>query len=368
MSGNQAPHPVGVVPPPPPVTAPPAGQQVASPSASDDIAAFLAEGHSAHDDADPVDAAAAEPAEDDEGSEELEDADDSDEDSEEAEESDEDPEDEDEDEPEEKPKAKKKFEPDPKALAEAVKKQDLPALLKAMGPAAAEMLTSKAHITLRMQAKELAKKELEAKATETRAADLSTKLGEKYGDPIAARKAAADGDADAFVELVEKWGGYEWNAMVKWVANTAAGRKERLAEKGKETEKVAKEATAKQTQALAETKSWIETGLSKVDAKLVKACPEVVDLCLDVLRSERAAGIDTPKKAFPAVVKRLREQHARLSKYFGQAPVKKVKRGTPASARVGREQAEPESTEPMSVAELIQSHVRAHGGSRRRGV
>lgn len=366
MSGNQAPHPVGVVVPvSAPQGAPPAATAPVAPSAESDIASFLAEGHTAGDEEgleEPiVKKDTASDDEDDDSDDEDDDSDDVSDD----EESDDSDEDEDEDEDEPKPK-KDKFKPDPKALATAVEKNDLPALLKAMGPAAEKMLSSKAHATLRLQAKQLAKKETEIKALDTKTSETATKLGEKYGDPIAARKAAAAGDADAFVDLIEKWGGYEWNAMVKWVANSAAGRPARLEERAKASEKEAKGVSEKQAQAIAEAKTWIETGLNKADTKLLKNCPEAVDLCMEVIRSQRTSGIDTPKKALPLVLKQLKTQHARLSKYFGNATTEGKKRAQVAATKTDR--SEEESTENMSVAEMISSHVKAHGGSRRRGV
>lgn len=363
MSGNQAPHPVGVVVPvSAPQGAPAAAPAPAAPSAESDIASFLAEGHTAGDEEvleEKKDTASDDDDDDDDSDDENDDSNDDDEDGSDDEESDED---EDKDEP--KPK-KDKFKPDPKALAAAVEKNDLPALLKAMGPAAEKMLSSKAHATLRLQAKQLAKKQTEINALDTKTSETATKLGEKYADPIAARKAAAAGDADAFVDLVEKWGGYEWNAMVKWVANSAAGRPARLEERAKASEKEAKGVSEKQAQAIAEAKTWIETGLNKADAKLLKNCPEAADLCMEVIRSQRTSGIDTPKKALPLVLKQLKTQHARLSKYFGTSTIEGKKRAQVAATKTDR--SEEESTENMSVAEMISSHVKAHGGSRRRG-
>lgn len=246
------------------------------------------------------------------------------------------------------------------ALAKAVEGKDIAALLKAMGPAAEEMLTSKAHITLRRQLKDIEAAQGAAKADQEKASALATGLGAKYGDPIAARKAAEAGDANAFIDLVEKWGGHDWNTMQRWVANVIGGRPARLEAKAKEeTEKQTKVAQ-KRDVALAEAKTWVSGVLNKSDATLVKECPEIVDLCIDEIRNGHGRGVDTPAKALPLAKKRLQEQHARLSRYFA---VKGKKPTQVAAAKVGKT-SEPQSTRKMSVEELIAETVKEERGRR----
>lgn len=250
---------------------------------------------------------------------------------------------------------------DPAALAAAVEGKDLAALLKAMGPAAEEMLSSKAHVTLRHQIRDLEKAKSEATAKKAEADGLAVKLGEKYGDPIAARKAAEGGDVDAFLDLVEKWGGHDWNTMIRWVSNGIVGRKERLEAKAADVTKQSGEKETKRAAALTEAKTWVTGVLSKSDAQLVKDCPEIVDLCIDEIRGGHGKGVDSPAKALPLALKKLKAQHERLSRYFANKgkPPKEVARV--AAAKVDQPQDE-QKTRKMSVEELIAETVREERG------
>jgi hypothetical protein len=254
---------------------------------------------------------------------------------------------------------------DPAALASAVKAKDLAALLKAMGPAAEEMLTSKAHVTLRRQIRDLEKQEAAATAKTAKADELAVQLGQKYGDPIEARKRAEQGDVDGFLDLIEKWGGHDWNTMIRWVTNGISGRKERLEAKAAEKTTEVSEKETKRQAALTEAKTWVTGVISKADSQLVKDCPGVVDLVIEEIRRGHAKGIDSPAKALPLAMKTLRQQHEQLSRYFankakgkGEKPAPKV-----AAAVTGKPQDDPK-TRKMSVEELIAETVREERGRR----
>lgn len=253
------------------------------------------------------------------------------------------------------------FKVDATKLAEAVEKKDLAALLAAMGPAAEEMLTSKAHATLRLQVKELKKAQDSAAASEAKAKDLTLKLAEAYGDPIAARKAATEGDVDTFIDMVEKWADRDWNDVMKWVAAGIKGRTERLEARSKETKKTDTQAQERKQQALAEAKMWIETSLSKGHERFLKEVPGAVDMVLAELRAGHSKGIDTPAKAMPMVLKKLKEQHEQLSRFLKvkEQPAPKSRR-SPAT-KVDEETGNERRTRPLSLDESIAEFVKKEG-------
>lgn len=232
----------------------------------------------------------------------------------------------------------------------AIEKKDLAALLAAIGDEAAEeMLGSKAHKTLRLQLRDA------DKAT-AKAAKLTQDLAEKYGDPIAARKAAEGGDVDAFIDLVEKWSGHPWNELQRWVAKGMAGRKERLEAKAKAVEDDAAKQSTDQAKALEETKTWVTSTIKRSDAKLVEQCPDVVDMVIDELRAGLAKGIDSPAKALPLVKAKLKDRFERLQAYFGE---KKEKRRTPVVKP--SHSAGSRSTRPMTFEEILAETKREVG-------
>lgn len=250
------------------------------------------------------------------------------------------------------------FKVDAAKLAEAVEKKDLSALLEAMGPAAEEMLTSKAHVTLRLQEKELRKGQKALSDGESKLKDTTIKLSERYRDPITARKAVEAGDVDTFIETVESWsGGHSWNDLITWVGKGLAGRTERLEAKAKDDQKTATEDQTKREKALAETKTWISTSLEKSHASVLKDLPDVVDMVLAELRDGVAKGIDTPLKAMPLVMKKLQQRHEALAKLFA-TKTKQKKPTSPPSSKVGREEGTKKETRELSLEESIAKFVK----------
>jgi len=328
-----------------PVVAPPPAAYVnPSAEADADIAAFIAEGHNPAEGAPEVDAldspALAQVPDD----QEVNGPD---------------------DEQPEAPAATEKKEvaagaPDAAKLLAAIEKKDLPALIEAMGAAADEMLTSKAHVTLRLQIRDLNKATEAANAQSTRATELATKLADKYGDPIAARAAAEQGDGDSFVALVEKWAGRDWNDVMVWLNKNITGRKERLEAKVKSTPATSTVDPVAQARAMNETREWVSGVLKKSDAPLFDAYPEVVDLVIAEIRTGIKKGIDHPNKALPAVKAQLKAMHEKLSKLFA-APSTRTK--TPVVvAKVGT--SEGKQAREMTLEETIAETIREAGGAK----
>jgi hypothetical protein len=241
---------------------------------------------------------------------------------------------------------------DGKKLAEAIEKRDLAALLEAIGDEAAdEMLGSKAHKTLRLQVKDLVKAQKAAASTMDNAKLLAEKLDEKYRDPISTRKAAEAGNVDAVIDAFESWSGKPWADLQRWIAKGLGGRPERLAAKAKEQTKATVEQTAEQQKALAETKTWVEGVVKKVDAKLLEAVgSDVVDLVIEEIRSGLAKGVDSPTKALPLIKGKLKTRYENLHKYFGERKAKKTPPPVVA-AKAGR--SEGKSTRSLTLEELI---------------
>lgn len=250
---------------------------------------------------------------------------------------------------------------DLKALKKAIDADDPVAFVKALGKKAETILTGKAHRALRLQVKEFET----AKVT---AETLATQLGEKYGDPIAARKAAESGDVDAFITLVEKWAGHPWNDVAKWVTNGIAGRPARLEQKKREDASAATMAAAKQEQAVAEMTAWVDTGVKKLAPDLHDA--ETVALVVAEIRAGFNAGVTTPAKAIPLVRAKLEAQYQRLHKVFGKGkPAPKPKTPAP-SARIQRAQvggSTRETTLDEDIADFMSEHGLKSGAAKKKG-
>lgn len=254
--------------------------------------------------------------------------------------------------------SEEKPEVDTEAVLAAVKSKDVAALMKALGPAADEMLTSKAHVTLRLQIRDLEKATSALTATKAEVADLSEKLKAKYGDPIEARKKAEAGDVDGFLDMVEKWSNMSWNDTLKWAAKAIAGRPEKLPPKqeSKKEEKAPEVDAQAQETAIKETKAWISTGLSKIDANLVKDLPEVVDMCLEEIRVGFKNGIDSPAKALPLAKKKLKEKYSNLARYFSKTGSK----SSPAPSSKISTSGKNGKTRPLTVEEMIAETLAEH--------
>lgn len=247
---------------------------------------------------------------------------------------------------------------DAAAVTAAIKARDVQAFLKALGSHAEEMLGSKAHRALRLAAKTAEKAAEKAAKKDADAHELVQQLAAKYGDPIAARKAAEEGDTDAFITLVEKWSGRPWNDTIRWVTQGIAGRKERLEARAREDGEAARQAAAKKEQAVAEARKWADDGVKRLAPELHH--PEVVDMVMAEIRAGHSAGVTTPAKALPLVRKKLEAQFERLKKVFdggrGAPTKKRVEAPAARAARV-----DGGSTRPRSLDEEIQAFVKENG-------
>lgn len=246
---------------------------------------------------------------------------------------------------------------DAAAVTAAIAAKDVQAFLKALGPHADDLLGGKAHRALRIAAKEAEKAAEKAKKKDADAHELVRQLADKYGDPIAARKAAEDGDVDAFITLAEKWAGRSWNDVMRWVTSGLAGRKERLEAQSRESGERLRQDAARKEQAQAEVKQWVDKGVEKLAPELHS--PEVTEMVMAEIRAGYAQGITTPAKALPIVRKKLEAQFQRLKKVFDGgrgAPKKKVEAP---SARAARTDAG--NTRPRSLDDEIALFVKENG-------
>lgn len=297
-----------------------------------DIAAFIAEGHEPDDEPSIGDEPEPEPDGDTDESEEQDDDDedseaDGDDDGEDSADDDavadeDSAEDDDEGEPPAPPASVEL-----RALEAAIAADDPVAFVKALGAKADTLLTGKAHKALRLQVKEF-------ENAQSKANLLATQLGEKYGDPIAARKAAETGDVDAFIAMVEKWAGHPWNDVQRWVTSGIAGRPARLEQKAREEQSATATAKAKQEQAQEELRVWVDGGVKKLAPELHS--DEVTALVVAEIRAGFNKGITTPAKALPLVKAKLEAQYKRLHAVFGKGT--KPAKGKSPSTRVERPQ------------------------------
>jgi hypothetical protein len=244
---------------------------------------------------------------------------------------------------------------DSAAIAAAIKSKDVKAFLEALGPHADALIGGKAHRALRIAAKEADKAAEKAKKKDSDAHSLVKQLADKYGDPIAARKACEDGDVDSFITLVEKWSGRPWNDVMRWTTQGIAGRKERLDAADREGKAQSQLAAAKKEQAQAEVRQWVDGGVAKLAPELHH--PEVVEMVMAEIRAGYAKGVTTPAKALPLVKAKLEAQYQRLKKVFdgGRGDPKPARPEAPA-ARAAR--SEGGNTRPRSLDEEIAAFVR----------
>lgn len=234
---------------------------------------------------------------------------------------------------------------DTKALTKAIDDEDPKAFIVALGKHADTLLGAKAHKALRMQAKEV-------RHQEQRAEKITSALMAKFGDPVAARKAAEAGDAEAFVESLEKQYGAPWAEMLKFVNASFAGKPARLEAKAKAQHA---EQSA-QTEAAAKVKSEIETRVKTSDAKLLKAHPKIIDLVFEKMRTEYKNGINTPAKALAAVKKELQAEHKALAKVFAAGSTESKPATKPRPPREERQS----DGRKMNDEEFIKEFLREH--------
>lgn len=203
------------------------------------------------------------------------------------------------------------------AVQKAIEGKDPAAFILALGEHAEALLGSKAHVALRLQAKEIERTQATAKGEQEQATALSKELAAKYSDPIAARKAAESGDPNAFIDMVEKWsGGHSWNDVMKWVTSCLAGRPARLEAKQRQESADAVGAAARQEQKQAEVKAWVDAGVKKLAPELHDE--ETTNMVVAEIRAGFSKGITTPAKALPLVRAKLQKRYESLHKVFGK--------------------------------------------------
>lgn len=234
------------------------------------------------------------------------------------------------------------------AITAAIEKRDPRALIEALGDAAEELLGSKAHKALRLQATEL-------KKTEAKNKKFETYLEDKYGDPIKARAAAASGDINAFVENIERQFGAPWTAMVKAVNDAFAGKPARIENVAEAAKRADLEQATKRDQAQAKVRADITRVATASEPALAKACPRLTELVYEKMRTGWNQGIRTPAKALALVKKDLATESAAISKLF--APKKAAK--TP-PVRPPRQERETPGR-PQTDAEMREEFLRAEG-------
>lgn len=235
------------------------------------------------------------------------------------------------------------------AIQAAVDAADPAAFIKALGSHAEKLLSGKAHGALRIAAKEVETIRATAVSEQAKAKDLAVKLGEKYGDPISARRAAESGEVDPFVDMVEKWAGHPWADVMRWVTSGMAGRKERLEAKTRTENAATVTASAQQEQKVAEVRAWVDGGVKKLAPELHD--PEVVDMVVAEIRAGYSKGVNTPAKALPLVRAKLEARYKRLHAVFGKGGTKPGKSPSPASVEAHTQRVG--GTRPTSLEEDI---------------
>lgn len=243
------------------------------------------------------------------------------------------------------------------ALTAAAEGDDPAALIKALGDKAETLLGAKAHRALRLQARTIETQGEKAAADKRGAEELERQLTAKYGDPVSARKASADGNVNAFLDMVERWSGRSWNDLQRWVAKGIAGRPEKIELRAPEAQQPPEDpmVKARAEQAQAEVAEWAKRGLVKLAPELDFA--EAHELVIAEIREGFAKGINTPAKALPAVRAKLKARYESLHKVFGgKAP---PRRETP-SARLEHTET-PGNTRETSLDEDIADFLRAEG-------
>lgn len=200
---------------------------------------------------------------------------------------------------------------DATALSAAVASGDPERLIDALGDKAEELLGTKAHKTLRLTLREI-------KQTRDKLVKASENLKAEFGDPVAARNAAAKGPegADDAVAAVERFFGTDWASIVKYVNASFAGKPARLEAKARAEQTAQTAAQTVQQAAQGRVRESIVAELKKSDPKLLEADPEVVELVFAKIRDGAKKGVDTPAKALALVKAELRKKHEALSKVF----------------------------------------------------
>lgn len=172
-----------------------------------------------------------------------------------------------------------------------------------------------------------------AQQAEKRAEDLTTKLEQRYGDQVKARKAAELGELEPAIEFIEATFGRGWNEVNKMVGALLEGKpvpdmedKRQLREyKKREQEQQAAAKKAQEESAANEkveqAKTWITTQI-KADklaspemSKLLKdaGLPTLTELVFEEMQKGYSKGLTDPKKALEKVREKLKRQAKALA-------------------------------------------------------
>lgn len=234
-------------------------------------------------------------------------------------------------------------------LSSAIDSGNVQLFLDTLGDKADKLLGSAAHKSLRLTAKENRK-------NYTKLQNLATSLEHKFGDPVKARTAAANGDIDAFIDSVEKQWGNSWKTLIQAVNSSIAGREARIEAKNTQKKQEDTAAQKQREEAAANVKKHV-TEVVKVESdKLLAKYPKVVDLVIEKMREQYKNGVNTPKKALELVKKDLQEQAKVLTELFSDKKSKKSQ-----SVNILPPSREPKGRrgdKPMTEDELIEEHLR----------
>jgi hypothetical protein len=195
------------------------------------------------------------------------------------------------------------------AIAAAIDAEDPDAFLAALGDHAKVLLGAKAHRALRRAG-------AESKRLADRANQLAKDLQAKYGDPVAAARAATAGDLNPFLDHVERVTGLSWTELVTQANQIIAGRKTKL--EATAVAKGAAEAAAKvrREEAATQIRQAITELATRSEARLLKAHPKLVDQVFDRMREGYHRGVTTPAKALAEVKRDLLSQTRALQRVF----------------------------------------------------
>lgn len=237
--------------------------------------------------------------------------------------------------------------PDVKAIALAIASGSPEQLIAALGDKAEALLGSKAHKTLRVTAREI--EQTRAKLVKKR-----DELVAEFGDPVAARNAAAKGPegADDAVQAVERFFGTDWASIVKYVNASFAGKPARLEAKARADQEAQTAAQSVQQAAQGRVRDAITAELKKTDAALFEADPSIVEMAFVKMRDGSKKGVDTPAKAIALVKEELRKRHDALGKVFSTArrAAPEIRPPTEVSSKRGK---------PMTDEEFRQDFLRS---------
>lgn len=239
------------------------------------------------------------------------------------------------------------------ALTAAIEKSDPAAFIAALGDKADALLGSGAHKVLRLQCKELRDLTKGAQLAVQNTTNLRKQLEEHYSDPIKIREAAVKGDADTFVDGLERFAGTSWLEIQKFVAAAQAGRPARLEAKAAGEKAAATANAANQAKASEEAKTWVAAGVLKVAPELAKETAlDINALVMAEMKAGWSRGINSPAKALPTVREKLKAQYEALGRIFGKGGKPATPPATPSpSTRVA---GDPQvKTRPMTLDEEI---------------